>query len=200
MTNQNKKDRLVDSASILFHRTSLAATSLADIAKHAEIPIGNVYYYFKTKEDLALAAVQRHKEQFAQAYRALNDTFDDPRVRLIEITRFFDAIKEDYTKYGCPMSKIINDTDIATDNIGKAAASVLNDFASWAQSQFRQLGHGDDARYFAHSLVAGIQGAVVMAKAAGSSQVMSHEIERLTVWLEAVPNKKIRIGKVKVDS
>ena len=84
MNHQNKRERLVDAADTLFHRKGMSATSLADIAKYADIPIGNVYYYFKTKEELALAAVTRRKEQFRRAYALLDEGFPDPRQRLIE--------------------------------------------------------------------------------------------------------------------
>src|ERR1700761_5835312 len=103
MTNQNKRDRLVDSAAILFHTNGLTATSLADIAKHADIPIGNVYYYFKTKEELAVAAVSKRKEQFSAAYALLEESIADPRQRLIESINYFEKVRNEYTKSGCPI-------------------------------------------------------------------------------------------------
>src|ERR1700743_252124 len=96
---QNKRDRLIDSAALLFHHNGLNATSLADIAKDADIPIGNVYYYFKTKEELALAAVNKRKEQFQAAYALLDEGFDDPRQRLIESLAYFEKSRDEYTQY-----------------------------------------------------------------------------------------------------
>src|SRR5688500_1997937 len=112
MTNQSKRDRLIDSAAMLFHHNGLNATSLADIAKHADIPIGNVYYYFKTKEELALAAVSKRKEQFSAAYALLEEHVDDPRQRLIEAVYYFEKVRDEYTRFGCPIGKIIVDADI----------------------------------------------------------------------------------------
>jgi AcrR family transcriptional regulator len=34
------------------------ATSLADIAREAKVPLGNVYYYFKTKDEIGEAIVE----------------------------------------------------------------------------------------------------------------------------------------------
>src|ERR1700753_1188534 len=111
MINHNKRERLGDSAAVLFHHNGMNATSLADIAKHADIPIGNVYYYFKTKEELALAAINRRKEQFSAAYTLLDEHIEDPRQRLIEAIQYFEKVRDEYTRYGCPIGKIIEDGD-----------------------------------------------------------------------------------------
>ena len=196
MTNQNKRERLVDSAAILFHTNGLTATSLADIAKHADIPIGNVYYYFKTKEELAVAAVSKRKEQFSAAYALLEENVVDPRQRLVEALRYFDNVRDEYTRFGCPIGKMIMDADLEKDQVVQTAAQVLTEFVSWAERQFRSLGHADDARRYAMSMVAGIQGAAVMAKATRNPNVISDEIARLVQWIELLPNRKIQLGKV----
>jgi len=198
MTNINKRERLIDSASTMFHARGMAATSLADIAKHADIPIGNVYYYFKTKEDLALAALNLRREQFAYKYVQLQETIADPRQRLIEALGYYDSLREEYTKHGCPISKMIETTAGEPDAVSKLAAQCLADFVGWAEHQFGELGHGATAKTYATSLMAGIQGATVMAKAFQQPQVFSDEIARLVSWVEAMPNRRITLGKVGV--
>ncbi len=196
MNIQNKKERLIDSAGILFHRNGLMATSLADIAKHADIPIGNVYYYFKTKDDLALAATQKRREQFIAAYASLSEDIIDPRERLIEAVNYYANVRDEYSRYGCPIGKIINDTDAEKDPIAKVSSAVFADFVVWAESQFEQLGHEQDAQKYAITLMAGIQGAILMAKSFQNQQILLDEAARLISWLETIPNKKIQLGKV----
>ena len=36
-------------------------TTLGDIARAADVPVGNVYYYFKTKDQLVEAALGAHR-------------------------------------------------------------------------------------------------------------------------------------------
>lgn len=196
MINISKRDRLIDSAAMLFHHNGLTSTSLADIAKHADIPIGNVYYYFKTKEELALAAISKRKEQFSAAYALLEEHIADPRQRLIEATYYFEKVRDEYTRFGCPIGKIISDADSEKDNVVVTAAQVLEDFVAWAERQFRQLGQGSDSRRYAVSLMAGVQGATVMAKAMRNPQIISDEVARLVQWMENLPNRKIQLGKV----
>ena len=48
----NKCTCLLEAANKLVHQQGFNQTTLADIAKAAQVPLGNVYYYFKTKEDI----------------------------------------------------------------------------------------------------------------------------------------------------
>lgn len=196
MTPPAKRDRLIDAAAELFHKRGMASTSLADIAKHADIPIGNVYYYFKTKDELALAALEKRQTMLASAYSTLDGSMSDPRERLIAATQYFESVREDYTRYGCPIGKIICDSNDEKDPVAKAATKVLAQFIEWAQRQFRQLGYSEsEAARYATSLLAGIEGASLMAKAFGTPQMISDEITRLTDWLTTIPNKRVFLGK-----
>jgi len=63
----NKRSRLLEAANKLVHAQGFNQTTLADIAREAEVPLGNVYYYFKTKEDIGHALIE-HRANF---YRGL---------------------------------------------------------------------------------------------------------------------------------
>lgn len=53
---------MIAAAYALVYRRGVARTSLADIAQAADVPVGDVYYYFKTKDDIIAAVVQAHTE------------------------------------------------------------------------------------------------------------------------------------------
>jgi hypothetical protein len=55
MVRADKWRSLVEAASRLFYQQGFEHTSLADIAAAAEVPLGNVYYYFKAREELLRA-------------------------------------------------------------------------------------------------------------------------------------------------
>ncbi len=40
-------------AKLLLHEHGLRRTTLADVASRADVALGNIYYYFKTKDSLA---------------------------------------------------------------------------------------------------------------------------------------------------
>src|SRR5437868_5323348 len=76
----DKRTRLVDTAARLVHEQGFNRTSLADIARESGVPLGNVYYYFKTKDAICEALIEKR----SAAHAALRATWDeqlDPRAR-----------------------------------------------------------------------------------------------------------------------
>ena len=49
------------------YQNGFGATSLTDIAREAEVPLGNLYYYFKTKDEIGEAIVQLRLAQLLLA-------------------------------------------------------------------------------------------------------------------------------------
>src|SRR5260370_25650505 len=69
-THIAKRSRLVGAAVGLAYQNGFGGTSLADIAREAKVPLGNVYYYFKTKDEIGEAIVElRLAELSAQRQR-----------------------------------------------------------------------------------------------------------------------------------
>src|SRR3954453_1564769 len=79
---QGKRERLVTAAQELVYRQGVARTTLAHIAEAAEVPVGNVYYYFKTKEDIVSAVVRAREDQLTTTLAELESRHPGPRTRL----------------------------------------------------------------------------------------------------------------------
>ena len=68
----DKRSSLIQSASKLTHQFGFNRTTLAEIAADAGVPLGNVYYYFRTKEAIGEALI----EQRVKGVRAQLETLD----------------------------------------------------------------------------------------------------------------------------
>jgi AcrR family transcriptional regulator len=79
---RGKGERLIAAACKLMYRQGVERTTLADIAQAADVPLGNVYYYFKTKDDVVAAVVQAHVQQIETATAALDRRHRSPKARL----------------------------------------------------------------------------------------------------------------------
>jgi len=98
----DKRTRLIETATKLAYGRGFRETSLADIAEAARVPVGNVYYYFKTKEELAEAVVERRLEEF-RAARAEWDRLSSPKERLLAFVGSVQANREQLARGGCPL-------------------------------------------------------------------------------------------------
>jgi AcrR family transcriptional regulator len=66
-----KRERLVAGARERLHAQGVERTTLADVAQAAGVPVGNVYYYFKTKDELVQAVVDSRIEDLHAALQGL---------------------------------------------------------------------------------------------------------------------------------
>ena len=68
---QSKADHLVGVAADLFMRQGYEGTTMAEIARAAEIAPNTIYWYFEDKDAILLAALERLVAQGLQAHEAL---------------------------------------------------------------------------------------------------------------------------------
>jgi AcrR family transcriptional regulator len=80
-THIDKRSRLLNAAVDLAYQNGFGTTSLADIAREAEVPLGNVYYYFKTKDEIGEAIVELRLAELS-AQRQRWDEAGSPKDRL----------------------------------------------------------------------------------------------------------------------
>ena len=83
---RGKRERLTEGAREVLHKQGVERTTLADIAGAADVPVGNVYYYFKTKDELVEAAIEAHAEEITARLAAL-DKHRTPKARLKAFVR-----------------------------------------------------------------------------------------------------------------
>ena len=53
------RDRIVDSALVLFNEQGFASTPISQIAGHADMTVGNLWYHFRTKRSLLFGVIER---------------------------------------------------------------------------------------------------------------------------------------------
>src|SRR5919201_2479477 len=158
-----KRERLVESATALFHEQGVHRTTLAEVAERAEVPLGNVYYYFKTKDDLVGAVLDGYQEQAAFLIASLERS-RTPQARLKALVRNWTDMRDAIVRYGCPIGTLCAELHISQGGHDREAAEVVARIIDWSEDQFRQLGRSDaDAHDLAVALFAGIQGAALLA-------------------------------------
>jgi AcrR family transcriptional regulator len=179
-----KRERLVESARRLIHEQGVHATTLAEVAERADVPAGNVYYYFKTKDELVGAVLDAYAQEAARLTESL-ERHRTPQARLKALVRNWDQQRDAVTRYGCPMGSLCTELDKIDDGLDTAGAAVLASIIDWAEAQFRELGRRD-ARDLAHTLFAGIQGAALLANTFRDPAILTRQTRRLERWIDSV--------------
>ena len=179
-----KRDRLVASAGELLHRNGVGATTLADIAQAADVPVGNVYYYFKTKDDLVRAVIHTQNDQVQTMLTEL-ETLPQPADRLKALARRWEQMREVVARYGCPFGTLATELDRRADGLDREAAEPIQHILDWTEHQIRHLSPGD-AHELAITLFAAIQGGALLANTMRDPDIMSSQVRHLERWIDTL--------------
>lgn len=177
-----RRERLVASATELLHQRGVQRTSLAEIAQAADVPVGNVYYYFKTRDDLIRAVIDSREESI-HALLASFQRRSTPRARLKGLARSWSDVADLVAAHGCPIGSLSSELNKHHDGLAEDAARLFGVVLDWAQAQFREIGRRD-ARDLAITLFAGVQGAALLANTLHDPNILSREVRRLERWID----------------
>lgn len=180
----DKRDRLLGSARRLFHHQGFRKTTLADIAEDAGVPLGNVYYYFKTKDEICTAVIEAHGNVLGDRLWSMEED-DDPKARLGAYLASAAPDAEEIARYGCAIGSLAQELDKEGGELAEKAGGLVQMQIDWTQEQFRRIGRGD-AEALAIGFVASIQGILLVANALNSAETCSSQIDRLKKWIEVL--------------
>ncbi|MFG1945465.1 TetR/AcrR family transcriptional regulator [Nonomuraea sp. NPDC048826] len=185
----DKRRRLMAATARVLHQQGVERTTIADIAHAAEVPVGNVYYYFKTKDELIRAALSEHADHLARLTGEL-DRLPDPLERLKALVGAWVGQRDVAARYGCPTGTLAVELDKrAEGGIDAEAGDLIRSLLDWVERQFRELGlpgPGDLAITF----VGAYQGMSLLANALRDPDIMTREGDRLIRWLDSLPESR----------
>jgi AcrR family transcriptional regulator len=180
-----KRERLIAAAVQLLHEQGIEKTTLADIAEAADVPPGNVYYYFKTKDDIVAAVVQAHVAHARSALAAITGRHRSPKARLKAFVSELANQGDTVAQYGCPYGSLCSELDKRPGSMDFAPAELMQVPIGWAEEQFHTLGRRD-AHDLAVSLVASYQGSALLSNTFRDPTILTREARRLDRWIDTL--------------
>src|SRR6202022_1153053 len=122
----DKRTRLIETAMKLAYRNGFRETSLADIAEAAHVPVGNVYYYFKTKDELGEAVAEQRLAEF-RAFREEMDRLSSPKERLFAFVESIHRNREQLARGGCPLGGLCSELHKEGGALAKKSAALFTE-------------------------------------------------------------------------
>lgn len=179
----DKRTRLIDTAVKLAHAQGYNQTTLADIAHESGVPLGNVYYYFKTKEALGEALV----DKLASMYESLRETWDaneDPKARLGAFIQMTIDNREMLARSGCPIGTLCAELHKEGGPLAVHAATLFAKILTWLEAQFRRIGKtGTEARDLAAHVLSAVEGASLLTHTFHDPRYAVREANHLKDWI-----------------
>ncbi|MCA2208523.1 TetR/AcrR family transcriptional regulator [Nocardia rosealba] len=182
-----KRERLVEAAARVFYEQGIEKTTIADIATAADVPVGNVYYYFKTKDQFVHAVIETHASTLAEVVAKLAP-LPTPAGRLKAMVDSWVDQRELAARFGCPTGSLAAELDKRPDGFGGEPARLMSLLIDWARDQFTELGRADAAE-LAVAFVAAYQGISLITNTFRDPDLMITEGDRLKRWIDEVAGR-----------
>ena len=181
----DNRTRLLQAAEKVTYRQGFGSTALADIAEEARIPLGNVYYYFQTKEQIGNAIVELRLSRFRRLLQELAKA-DSPKERLCGFVQIKINNRETLARSGCPVGTLCSELHKHGGAVAKKSTVLFAEALAWMEEQFKALGKDDDSRGLAVHLLSATQGVSVLAHTFHDPGMIEIEAARLKRWIRAL--------------
>ncbi|SPL89438.1 Transcriptional regulator, TetR family [[Actinomadura] parvosata subsp. kistnae] len=179
MYGVDTRERLIETTRELLWERGYVGTSPKAIQQRSGAGQGSMYHHFHGKPDLALAAITRNADELRERART---AFDGPGTVTDRVTAYLrrerDALK------GCPVGRLTQDPDVMAD---PDLRRPIEETFSWLTATLAGLlaqGRADgeldpalDPQATAAALVAVVQGAYVLARAAGTADLYAQAVD-----------------------
>ena len=182
------RDQILNAATRLIHLQGYHCTSLDDVLRESGVGKGNFYYYFRSKEDLGYAIIDRVIQGFIERtlHPIFADTSGDPIAQVHAfLDRVLDSQRQRNCVGGCPMGNLASELSDVHEGFRQRLADI---FVEWRSRLTDALSRGQaDGRVgpqcqpadVAQFLVAALEGAILLAKVTKDISVMEHCVEEL---------------------
>jgi AcrR family transcriptional regulator len=189
------RQRLLEAAMTLFHEHGMVATTIATIAEAANVPLGNVYYHFRSKDDLIVAVVQARREE-VKAELALAACEANPLERLRSLIRDSKRNRELLTAHGCPYASLAQGLRDVQNQQANDAGELLRLHIDFAEVQFKAL-HLPKPRALGAEFISRLYGAFTLANAMGDATFLDSQLVSIEAWLKQMAAGNLKTSTVR---
>jgi AcrR family transcriptional regulator len=134
MRSTSNRDYVVKVVSEMFLMRGFACTSMDDVVKQSGVSKSNIYYHFKSKDELTLAVLENYISTLQNLFREQSQ--DDEGQLLPRLERYIEQLIQDLVERdcvgGCPLMSLMVEA-------GKTNEAVRVRLAQFFQQQKDQL-------------------------------------------------------------
>ncbi len=180
------RQRIIEAANGLFYRKGYNQTSFAEIAKTCDIPKGNFYHYFKSKDQILEAVIAWRQEGISRMLAEWDEAHSTPQQRLHRYVQILLNEADDILRYGCPMGSLNVELGKAQLALQSRASEMFTLFLHWLEAQFLALGKGEESTSLAMHLLSMAQGTALLSSVYADRTHLEQEVNRILAWLDSL--------------
>jgi AcrR family transcriptional regulator len=183
-----RREAIVAAAARLFWVNGFSATSIADIARDAGVPQGNMFYYFRSKADLALAVADVFVSETQSLILEAEAASPDPRERIRFLLQRLGQSNRSRVDNGCPIAAAVWDFRRSAQDASARAGQSFELLVSFIARELQKTGPRPSiALARARAVVIEWQGGIALAHAFGDMTVLMESLRRAEHSLQIAP-------------
>jgi TetR/AcrR family transcriptional regulator, transcriptional repressor for nem operon len=186
------KTRLLDATIKVVRTKGYNATRVEDVCAEAGVTKGSFFHHFKSKDDLALAALERWKESTRAFFgNAPYHQAADPLDRVLAYLEFRKSILTgELPEFTCFVGTMVQEIYATNPQLRAGCESSIFGHAKRLEADLEQaiqeygVAEPVTARSLALHMQCAIQGSFILAKAANSVAIAADSIDHVRRYLE----------------
>jgi len=188
---ERTRNFIIESTAEIFNKKGYAGTSLNDLTAATGLTKGSIYGNFENKEEVALAAFDYNHACVTRLIGQRIEQADSFRDKLLVYASVYDNFnKGNFPLGGCPVLNTAVEADDTHDQLKKRAAGAV---LSWKKNIELLIAGGIASKEFkpdldssmlALSMIALIEGGIMIAKVTGSQRNMDQVMQTLKMLVD----------------
>lgn len=165
------KTQLLDQAEVFARRRGFDGFSFADLADSAGIRKASVHYHFPAKADLSFGLIDRYRAVFLEKLRPITQAETKAGARLLRFVDLYRQASDGGRSLCLCVALSVTQTALPQDSTAILGA-FHRDVTAWLEAVLRlaqadgSIRHVSDPRAEAQAVMAQVEGAQIMARAA----------------------------------
>ena len=179
---EGNRQRIITAAEDLFYKRGYNQTSFQDISDATNIPRGNFYYYFKTKEDILNAVIDARVSTLSTLLNKFDTEITSPRERLLMFTNRLKHDADDINQSGCPAGTLCAELAKGDVSLHEKSKQVFVVLRAWMRQQFELMGVSN-ADELSMDLIARLQGINLIASVFKEDEYLQRSHADIHDWI-----------------
>lgn len=190
MTRVTAKEKIINSTLDVMEGRGYRAVSVDEIITHAGVSKGSFYHSFKSKEELAMQALEEYERRGTEiiqsgSYRDI----EDPVMRAIAFVQYIEDKSSDLWQHGCLLGSVALEVALSHPMLLEKIDELFEEFERGVATIFtpalrarniKKINGKELSRHF----LAVIEGAIITAKTHGNQEFLSQGIGHFKRYLE----------------
>ncbi|MBB5621791.1 AcrR family transcriptional regulator [Pedobacter cryoconitis] len=190
---ERTRNFIIESTAVIFNKKGYAGTSLTDLTNATGLTKGSIYGNFENKEEVAVAVFDYNCSRIArltsQEVNQATTCYD----KLMAYVRVYQTIiKETMNRGGCPVLNTATEADDTNGLLRKRAANAVLTWEGDLTTIIKKgILNGEfktniDPRKTALSIIALIEGGIMISKVTGDATAMDHILSTVETLIDQI--------------